>query len=235
MLCFMLSLSWSICRFEQVPFLSPTLWCWWWLEFLFSSWKAPSVSFAAKAQLTYGEQYRYCRVRQPLKFWEGSVGYFWRWRCQTLTIYQAVCSTMQIFFLLSEELVVWFEGFIMCPEIDTTAVIAFLFLFSFFFLTQCPIFLWVKQKPQCHITSLSASPGVGIAMLMVTLIVSIYYNVIIAYSLYYMFASFQSPLPWSSCFSWADSNCSDTPTGASFHLQTCCLSADVLFSRGGVT
>lgn len=138
-------------------------------------------------------------------------------------------------FLLSEELVVWFEGFIMCPEIDTTAVIAFLFLFSFFFLTQCPIFLWVKQKPQCHITSLSASPGVGIAMLMVTLIVSIYYNVIIAYSLYYMFASFQSPLPWSSCFSWADSNCSDTPTGASFHLQTCCLSADVLFSRGGVT
>ncbi|KAM7422303.1 hypothetical protein PAMA_010392 [Pampus argenteus] len=50
--------------------------------------------------------------------------------------------------------------------------------------------------------------GVGIAMVMVNLIVSIYYNVIIAYSLYYLFASFQSPLPWSSCSS---SNCSDTP------------------------
>lgn len=57
------------------------------------------------------------------------------------------------------------------------------------------------------------SPGVGVAMVMVTLIVSIYYNVILAYSLYYMFASFQSPLPWSSCSNWADSNCSNTPTG----------------------
>uniref|UniRef100_A0A671UEG0 Transporter n=1 Tax=Sparus aurata TaxID=8175 RepID=A0A671UEG0_SPAAU len=90
------------------------------------------------------------------------------------------------------------------------------------FCSQGPINVW-RAVPLLQ--------GVGIAMLMVTLIVSIYYNVIIAYSLYYMFASFQSPLPWSSCFSWADSNCSDTPTGASFHLQTCCLSADVLFSR----
>lgn len=49
---------------------------------------------------------------------------------------------------------------------------------------------------------------------MVTVIVAIYYNVIIAYSLYYMFASFQSPLPWSGCSSWADSNCTDTATGA---------------------
>ncbi|XP_041837048.1 sodium- and chloride-dependent neutral and basic amino acid transporter B(0+) [Melanotaenia boesemani] len=53
--------------------------------------------------------------------------------------------------------------------------------------------------------------GVGVATVMVTLIVSIYYNVIIAYSLYYMFASMQFPLPWSGCFSWADSNCSSTP------------------------
>uniref|UniRef100_A0A671UEZ7 Transporter n=1 Tax=Sparus aurata TaxID=8175 RepID=A0A671UEZ7_SPAAU len=86
------------------------------------------------------------------------------------------------------------------------------------FCSQGPINVW-RAVPLLQ--------GVGIAMLMVTLIVSIYYNVIIAYSLYYMFASFQSPLPWSSCFSWADSNCSDTPTGASFHLQTCCLSADL--------
>uniref|UniRef100_A0AAQ6IJB6 Transporter n=1 Tax=Anabas testudineus TaxID=64144 RepID=A0AAQ6IJB6_ANATE len=45
------------------------------------------------------------------------------------------------------------------------------------------------------------------------IVVSVYYNVIIAYSLYYMFASFQFPLPWSGCFSWADSNCSNTPIG----------------------
>ncbi|XP_023257804.1 sodium- and chloride-dependent neutral and basic amino acid transporter B(0+)-like, partial [Seriola lalandi dorsalis] len=57
---------------------------------------------------------------------------------------------------------------------------------------------------------------VGIAMVMVTLIVSIYYNVIIAYSLYYMFASFQFPLPWSSCSSSVDRNCSDTPIVANW-------------------
>ncbi|XP_038631341.1 sodium- and chloride-dependent neutral and basic amino acid transporter B(0+)-like [Scyliorhinus canicula] len=54
--------------------------------------------------------------------------------------------------------------------------------------------------------------GVGITMVLVSSIVSIYYNVIIAYSLYYMFASFQSPLPWADCFSWwgADETCSKT-------------------------
>ncbi|XP_045931282.1 sodium- and chloride-dependent neutral and basic amino acid transporter B(0+) [Micropterus dolomieu] len=70
------------------------------------------------------------------------------------------------------------------------------------FCSQGPINIW-RAVPILQ--------GVGVAMVMVTLIVSVYYNVIIAYSLYYMFASFQSPLPWSSCFSWADSNCSNTP------------------------
>ncbi|XP_039971582.1 sodium- and chloride-dependent neutral and basic amino acid transporter B(0+) [Xiphias gladius] len=70
------------------------------------------------------------------------------------------------------------------------------------FCSQGPINIW-RAVPILQ--------GVGIAMVMVTLIVSIYYNVIIAYSLYYMFASFQSPLPWASCFSWADSSCSNTP------------------------
>lgn len=58
------------------------------------------------------------------------------------------------------------------------------------------------------------SPGVGISMVMVTVIVAIYYNVIIAYSLYYMFASFQSPLPWTGCSGWADSNCTEVSAGA---------------------
>ncbi|XP_008294264.1 sodium- and chloride-dependent neutral and basic amino acid transporter B(0+) [Stegastes partitus] len=69
------------------------------------------------------------------------------------------------------------------------------------FCSQGPINIW-RAVPILQ--------GVGIAMVMVTLIVSIYYNVIIAYSLYYMFASMQSPLPWSSCSS--NSSCSDTPT-----------------------
>ncbi|XP_028260741.1 sodium- and chloride-dependent neutral and basic amino acid transporter B(0+) isoform X2 [Parambassis ranga] len=71
------------------------------------------------------------------------------------------------------------------------------------FCSQGPVNIW-RAVPILQ--------GVGVAMVMVTLIVSIYYNVIIAYSLYYMFASMQSPLPWSGCFSWADSNCSATPS-----------------------
>ncbi|XP_064638944.1 sodium-dependent proline transporter-like [Lineus longissimus] len=41
--------------------------------------------------------------------------------------------------------------------------------------------------------------GVGVAMVIVSGLVAIYYNMIIAWSLFYMFASFTSELPWSSC------------------------------------
>ncbi|XP_051877789.1 sodium- and chloride-dependent neutral and basic amino acid transporter B(0+)-like isoform X2 [Pristis pectinata] len=42
---------------------------------------------------------------------------------------------------------------------------------------------------------------------------TISYNCIIGYSLFYLFASFQSPLPWADCFSWwgADETCSRIP------------------------
>ncbi|GCB64012.1 hypothetical protein scyTo_0007472 [Scyliorhinus torazame] len=55
--------------------------------------------------------------------------------------------------------------------------------------------------------------GVGITMVLLIAIVNISYCCIIAYSLYYMFASFQTPLPWADCFSWwgADDTCSRTP------------------------
>uniref|UniRef100_A0A8D2ZXI3 Transporter n=1 Tax=Scophthalmus maximus TaxID=52904 RepID=A0A8D2ZXI3_SCOMX len=70
------------------------------------------------------------------------------------------------------------------------------------FCSQGPINIW-KALPMLQ--------GVGFSVIVMNAFVVIYYNVIIAYGLYYMFASFQSPLPWSSCFSWADSNCSSTP------------------------
>ncbi|XP_062916551.1 sodium- and chloride-dependent neutral and basic amino acid transporter B(0+)-like isoform X2 [Mobula hypostoma] len=55
--------------------------------------------------------------------------------------------------------------------------------------------------------------GVGITMMIVVTCSNLAYNCIIAYSLFYLFASFQSPLPWSDCFSWwgADETCSRTP------------------------
>uniref|UniRef100_A0A8C7TYM7 Solute carrier family 6 member 14 n=1 Tax=Oncorhynchus mykiss TaxID=8022 RepID=A0A8C7TYM7_ONCMY len=70
------------------------------------------------------------------------------------------------------------------------------------FCSQGPVNVW---------RALPIFQGVGVAMVLVSTLVGIYYNVIIAYSLYYMFASFQSPLPWSDCFYWSNSNCSLTP------------------------
>ncbi|CAN9512334.1 unnamed protein product [Ophioblennius macclurei] len=70
------------------------------------------------------------------------------------------------------------------------------------FCSQGPVNVW-RMVPLLQ--------GVGVATVMVSLVASIYYNVIIAYSAYFMFASMQNPLPWSDCFSWADSNCTTTP------------------------
>ncbi|KAM9565444.1 sodium- and chloride-dependent taurine transporter-like [Guaruba guarouba] len=39
--------------------------------------------------------------------------------------------------------------------------------------------------------------GIGVSMLIVSSLVSLYYNVIIAWAVYYLGSSFQSPLPWS--------------------------------------
>uniref|UniRef100_A0A3Q3LBR8 Transporter n=1 Tax=Mastacembelus armatus TaxID=205130 RepID=A0A3Q3LBR8_9TELE len=94
------------------------------------------------------------------------------------------------------------------------------------FCSQGPINIW-RAVPILQ--------GVGVAMVMVTLIVSIYYNVIIAYSLYYMFASFQSPLPWSSCLSWADSNCSITPIVNSSVLVANWTQENTTFSSSNMT
>ncbi|VUZ54515.1 unnamed protein product [Hymenolepis diminuta] len=44
--------------------------------------------------------------------------------------------------------------------------------------------------------------GVGYAMTIVSWYISLYYNVIIATALFYLFASFNSRLPWSTCDNW---------------------------------
>ncbi|XP_046659256.1 sodium-dependent proline transporter-like [Homalodisca vitripennis] len=47
--------------------------------------------------------------------------------------------------------------------------------------------------------------GVGCAMVTVSLIVCIYYNVIMSYTVFYMVSSFSSEVPWSKCDpAWAD-------------------------------
>ena len=52
--------------------------------------------------------------------------------------------------------------------------------------------------------------GIGYASIAVLVWISIYYNVILAWILFYLFASFQSTLPWSHCNNeWNTPNCVD--------------------------
>ncbi|XP_032892203.1 sodium-dependent noradrenaline transporter [Amblyraja radiata] len=52
--------------------------------------------------------------------------------------------------------------------------------------------------------------GVGYAVILIALYVGFYYNVIIAWSLYYLFSSFTSDLPWAHCNNyWNSKNCTD--------------------------
>ncbi|XP_052214722.1 sodium- and chloride-dependent glycine transporter 2-like isoform X2 [Dreissena polymorpha] len=53
-----------------------------------------------------------------------------------------------------------------------------------------------------------SAKGVGISMALIALVVAIYYNVIMAYTVYYMFASMQKVLPWTTCKDeWLDLGC----------------------------
>lgn len=55
--------------------------------------------------------------------------------------------------------------------------------------------------------------GIGIGMLCVSMLVCLYYNVIIAWTFYYLGSSFQSPLPWS-CDAVANAGlCGNSTTG----------------------
>ncbi|MEE6496598.1 hypothetical protein FKM82_002431 [Ascaphus truei] len=95
--------------------------------------------------------------------------------------------------------------------IPYTIMLAFAGLPLFFL--ECSIGQFSSLGPVSVWRIVPIFQGVGITMVLITALVSIYYNVIIAYSLYYLFASFQSILPWSDCFEWANEKCSKTPRG----------------------
>ena len=42
-------------------------------------------------------------------------------------------------------------------------------------------------------------PGLGVAMIITSLMISIYYNVIVSWSLLYLYNSFALEVPWKSC------------------------------------
>lgn len=52
--------------------------------------------------------------------------------------------------------------------------------------------------------------GIGYGMLVICFLVSIYYQVILAYTIFYLFSSLTSILPWASCgHQWNTDNCTD--------------------------
>lgn len=57
-----------------------------------------------------------------------------------------------------------------------------------------------------------ALKGIGFAQIITNCFLTIFYNYLMALTLFYLFASFQSPLPWSECDpSWAG-NCTANET-----------------------
>uniref|UniRef100_A0A3Q2PDA0 Transporter n=1 Tax=Fundulus heteroclitus TaxID=8078 RepID=A0A3Q2PDA0_FUNHE len=59
--------------------------------------------------------------------------------------------------------------------------------------------------------------GVGMASVAISFIMCTYYNVVITWALYYLFSSFQAPLPWQSCNNtWNTPNCTDHATNSSY-------------------
>ncbi|GCB78460.1 hypothetical protein scyTo_0019414, partial [Scyliorhinus torazame] len=89
------------------------------------------------------------------------------------------------------------------------------------FFLECSFGQFASLGPVAGWKAVPIMQGMGITMVLVTSISNILYTVIIAYSLYYLFASFQSPLPWTDCFSWwgADETCSRTPKEIYVHHQ----------------
>ena len=49
---------------------------------------------------------------------------------------------------------------------------------------------------------LSLSAGIGYAMFVISFIISIYYNMILAWTIFYVYSSLTSSLPWDGCDNW---------------------------------
>uniref|UniRef100_G3P3S3 Transporter n=1 Tax=Gasterosteus aculeatus aculeatus TaxID=481459 RepID=G3P3S3_GASAC len=75
--------------------------------------------------------------------------------------------------------------------------------------------------------------GVGIASMLVSLLVCIFYNTLLAWVLWYLFHSFQNPLPWSQCppsdnLTGYNAECvKSTPANYFWYRETLNISTDI--------
>lgn len=80
------------------------------------------------------------------------------------------------------------------------------------FTSRGPLTAWTMTK---------ISRGIGISMNIANTLYVIYYNLIIAYSIYFLFVSFTTELPWEKCSDWSSYNCVDNYDKAVFAFDKC--------------
>jgi SNF family Na+-dependent transporter len=96
--------------------------------------------------------------------------------------------------------------------------------FLMLFICGIPIFLTELSMGQYSSSgtlgvwkAVPAFKGIGYAMILVSFYVMVYYNIVIAYSIHYLFSGMQKILPWSRCDEWwntavTKASCSITQT-----------------------
>ncbi|KAG5848884.1 sodium- and chloride-dependent glycine transporter 2-like [Anguilla anguilla] len=78
------------------------------------------------------------------------------------------------------------------------------------FLLEVSLGQFASQGPVSVWKAIPALQGCGIAMLIISVLIAIYYNIIMCWTLYYLFASLKGSLPWANCKnSWNTMDCKD--------------------------
>ncbi|KAM8939060.1 sodium- and chloride-dependent glycine transporter 2 [Pelodytes ibericus] len=78
------------------------------------------------------------------------------------------------------------------------------------FLMEVSLGQFASQGPISVWKAIPALQGCGIAMLIISVLIAIYYNIIMCYTLFYLFASLVYVLPWASCDNpWNTPDCKD--------------------------
>uniref|UniRef100_A0A8C7FWN3 Transporter n=1 Tax=Oncorhynchus kisutch TaxID=8019 RepID=A0A8C7FWN3_ONCKI len=78
------------------------------------------------------------------------------------------------------------------------------------FLLEVSLGQFASQGPVSVWKAIPALQGCGIAMLIISVLIAIYYNIIMCWTLYYLFASLKGSLPWANCMNeWNTLDCKD--------------------------
>ncbi|XP_063800228.1 sodium- and chloride-dependent glycine transporter 2 [Pseudophryne corroboree] len=78
------------------------------------------------------------------------------------------------------------------------------------FLLEVSLGQFASQGPISVWKAIPALQGCGIAMLIISVLIAVYYNIIMCYTIFYLFASLVYTLPWASCVNpWNTPDCKD--------------------------